>query len=304
MSLPPTIVHPPHAEIATGHTPAETLLAKPGSGLAEVPEQTKRRDGLFGTVIDLTLGWTVLAIVVLGAWEWAGRAGAISPVFFSYPSAIGGALVDGVRGDLLVLDARYTIISAVVGFGSASIAGILVAFGLSQVSYLRKLLSPIFTALNSLPRVALAPLFILWFGIGLLSHVVLAASLTFFVVFANTMAGIESVDQDHLLLARLQGASRWQTFHWFIVPSALPSIFVGLELGFIFAMLGTVTGEMIVGEAGFGVRLQRDAGVFNTKGYFATLLVLVLLSSIASGLFQLAKRPLMRWQSAHLLRRM
>jgi len=250
------------------------------------------------------VGWMVLAIVSLGTWEWAGRNGLISPIFFSYPSAIGVALIDGLRGDMLTLDARYTVIATVVGFVTAALGGIIVAFGLSQVAYLRKLLNPIFNALNSLPRVALAPLFVLWFGICLLSHIVLAASLTFFVVFANTMAGIESVDQDHLLLARLQGATRWQSFRWFIVPSALPSIFVGLELGFIFAMLGTVSGEMIAGEAGFGVRLQRDAGVFNTKGYFATLLVLVLVSAIASGLFQLAKRPLVRWQSVHLLRRL
>jgi NitT/TauT family transport system permease protein len=278
----------------------------PGGADAGTPATAApaRRRDLMGPKTDLAVGWLVLAIVSLGTWEWAGRNGLISPIFFSYPSAIGVALIEGLRGDMLTLDAKYTVIATVVGFVTAAVAGIIVAFGLSQIAYLRKLLNPIFNALNSLPRVALAPLFVLWFGIGLLSHVVLAASLTFFVVFANTMAGIESVDQDHLLLARLQGATRWQTFRWFIVPSAMPSIFVGLELGFIFAMLGTVSGEMIAGEAGFGVRLQRDAGVFNTKGYFATLLVLVLVSAVASGLFQLAKRPLVRWQSVHLLRRL
>jgi NitT/TauT family transport system permease protein len=288
---------------------SETLTpdgaARDGPGAPEVSGPARaRRHSLFGTKTDLALGWMILAIVTLGTWEYAGRHGLVSPIFFSYPSAIAQALVDGLRGDMITLDARYTVIATVVGFFTAALAGILVAFGLSQIAYLRRLLNPIFNALNSLPRVALAPLFVLWFGIGLLSHIVLAASLTFFVVFANTMAGIESVDQDHLLLARLQGATRWQAFRWFIVPSALPSIFVGLELGFIFAMLGTVSGEMIAGEAGFGVRLQRDAGVFNTKGYFATLLVLVLVSAVASGLFQLAKRPLVRWQSVHLLRRL
>ena len=289
----------------TLESPVEpTADGEPAGAPVAATTETSRRRGLVSPTLDLVLGWIVLAVIVLGVWEWAGRSGAISPIFFSYPSAIGVALVEGLRGDLITLDARYTVIATIVGFVTASLAGVLVAFGLSQVPYLRKLLSPIFTAFNSLPRVALAPLFVLWFGIGLLSHIVLAASLTFFVVFANTMGGIESVDQDHLLLARLQGATRWQTFRWFIVPSALPSMFVGLELGFIFAMLGTVSGEMIAGEAGFGVRLQRDAGVFNTKGYFATLLVLVLVSAIASALFQLAKRPLVRWQSVHLLRRL
>jgi len=251
--------------------------------------------------IALIFGWVVLIGVFGGLWEWAAATGRLNLLFFSSPSAIVGALIDGIRGDLITLHARYTLLAVFFGFVGAAVAGIAVAFILSQFAYVRKLLNPFFTALNSLPRVALAPLFVMWFGIGLFSHVVMAASLTFFVVFANTMAGIESIDQDHLLLARLQGATRWQTFSLFIVPSALPSIFVGLELGFIFGMLGTVSGEMIVGEAGFGVQLQRDAGIFNTKGYFATLLLLVLISAALSGLFQVAKRRLIRWQTFHLV---
>jgi len=263
----------------------------------------RRKRPLADRPVALVLGWVVLIGVLGGLWEWGAATGRLNLLFFSSPSAIGRAFVDGIRGDLLTLHARYTLVAVAVGFAGSAVTGIAVAFVLSQVPYLRKLMNPFFTALNSLPRVALAPLFVMWFGIGLFSHAVMAASLTFFVVFANTMAGIESVDQDHLLLARLQGASRWQTFRLFIVPSALPSIFVGLELGFIFGMLGTVSGEMIVGEAGFGVQLQRDAGVFNTKGYFATLLVLVLISAALSAVFQLAKRRLIRWQSLHLVRR-
>lgn len=244
-------------------------------------------------------GWTVVAALSLGLWEWAGETGRISPLFFSYPSAIFGALIDGLKGSLLT-DAQYTLTATVLGFSGSAVAGIATAFLLSQSPYLLKVSSPFFTAFNTLPRVALAPLFVMWFGIGLLSHLIMAASLTFFVVYANTMAGIESIDQDHLLLAKLQGASRWQTFRWFIVPSALPSIFVGLELGFIFGMLGTVSGEMIVGEHGFGVRLQRDAGIFNTKGYFATLITLMMLSTILTIAFQIAKRWLIRWKTVHI----
>ena len=251
--------------------------------------------------VAVVAGWVLVAVVFLAGWEWGGQTGRLNQLFFSRPSAVWAALVEGVRGTLITLDARYTLIAVALGFVSAALAGIGVAFALSQMPYLRRVANPFFTALNSLPRVALAPLFVMWFGIGLLSHVMMAASLTFFVVFANTMAGIESVDQDHLLLAKLQGATGWQTFKWFVVPSALPSIFIGLELGFIFGMLGTVSGEMIVGEAGFGVRLQKDAGIFNTPDYFATLFLLVLVSAALSAVFQLVKRRLIRWQTVHLL---
>lgn len=267
------------------------------------PEPVRRRKRLSQRPEAVIAGWMIVTAVFLGAWEWGGETGRLNQLFFSRPSAVWDALVLGVRGTLITVDARYTLVAVFLGFTSAALSGVAVAFMLSQMPYLRKVANPFFTALNSLPRVALAPLFVMWFGIGLFSHVMMAASLTFFVVFANTMAGIESVDQDHLLLARLQGATRWQTFKWFIVPSALPSIFIGLELGFIFGMLGTVSGEMIVGEAGFGVRLQRDAGIFNTSGYFATLFVLVLISALLAGVFQIAKRRLIRWQSLHLVSR-
>lgn len=282
---------------ASGETMDQQQMTKKHARIHR--KSSRRLDDLPGAVVA---GWITVTVVALGLWQWAGETGHINPLFFSYPSAIWGALLDGLKGDLLTVDARYTLVATVLGFASSAIAGIAAAFLLSQSPYLLKVLDPFLTAFNTLPRVALAPLFVMWFGIGLFSHLIMAASLTFFVVYANTMAGIESIDQDHLLLARLQGASRWQTFQWFIVPSALPSIFVGLELGFIFGMLGTVSGEMIVGEHGFGVRLQRDAGIFNTKGYFATLLTLMLISTILTIAFQMAKRSLIRWKTVHITR--
>lgn len=249
----------------------------------------------------VALWWAIIAVVMLGGWEWAGQNGRLHPIFFSYPSAIWQALLEGLKGDLITHDLRYTLLSVFLGFTSASIAGIAVAFLLAQSRFVQRVVNPYLVALNSLPRVALAPLFVMWFGIGLLSHLLMAASLTFFVVLANTSAGIEGIDQDHKLLARLQGASRWQTFRLFIIPSALPSIFVGLELGFIFGMLGTVSGEMIVGEHGLGVRLQKDAGMFNTAGYFATLFTLIVISAVLSVATQMLKRRLLKWQTMHVV---
>lgn len=270
--------------------PAAVLMAAPKKRFVEKP-------------IAAVIGWVTICVVGLSLWQWAGQTGRINVLFFSYPSAVWSELISGLSGDLLTIDTRTTLVSAFSGFVMAANAGVLLAFALSQLPFLNRVLHPFFIAFNSLPRIALAPLFIMWFGIGIFSNAVMAGSLTFFVVFANTMAGFEGVDQDHLLLSRLQGATRWQVFRYFVIPSALPSIFVGLELGFIFGMLGAVGGEMIAGERGLGVRLQRDAGVFNTAGYFATLFMLIIISSILMGLFQLIKRRMVRWQDAHLVKR-
>ncbi|MBN8960646.1 MAG: ABC transporter permease [Rhizobiales bacterium] len=266
-------------------------------------EAPKRRKPLADRPLAVVAGWIVLAGLMGGLWEWAGRSGQVNPLFISYPSAIGRALLKGLHGDLITVDARYTFVAVFLGFAGAAVLGIAVAFALAQNAYLKKVVDPFLTALNSLPRVALAPLFLMWFGIGLFSHVLMAASLTFFVVLANTTAGIESVDQDHLLLARLQGATRWQTFRLFIVPSALPGIFVGLELGFIFGTLGTVSGEMIVGEHGLGVRLSRDAGIFDTADYFGTLFALVVISALLTFCFQITKNRLLGWQRLHVVQK-
>lgn len=266
-----------------------------------VKPKARRMSGAEGQTAKVVLSWIIITVTLLGSWEWAGKHGYLHPIFFSYPSAIWQALVQGVRGDLITHDLRYTLMAVFLGFAGASVAGIATAFLLAQSRFAQRVVGPFLVALNSLPRVALAPLFVMWFGIGLLSHLLMAASLTFFVVLANTSAGIEGIDQDHKLLARLQGASRWQTFRLFTIPSALPSIFVGLELGFIFGMLGTVSGEMIVGEHGLGVRLQKDAGMFNTAGYFATLFVLILISALLSIITQSLKRRLLKWQKMHVV---
>lgn len=249
-----------------------------------------------GDRLKLALGWLVIAVVVFGGWQLFAALRWVNPTFAGKPSSIFTSLAHGLTGKMLTTDAVATTEATVLGFAVAAVAGILVAFLLTQVPYLRRATSPYLTALNSLPRVALAPVFVIWLGIGLAAHAVIAGSLTFFVVLANTMAGVDSVDPDHILLARLQGATRWQTFVKYIIPSGLPSIFVGLELGFIFGMLGEVSGEMIAGQAGLGVRLTGDGASFNMSDYFATLFLLVIITTIFALLFQAIGRRLLRWQ--------
>lgn len=244
------------------------------------------------------IGRLVVGTSVAIVWEWAARAHLINPVFIGQPSLILASFVDGLRGSLVTVDAAYTTFETVIGFVLASAAGIFTAFLLSQSRTLYAIFEPYFTALNSLPRVALAPLFLIWFGIGATSKIALAASLTYFVVFAATIAGVESVEPDHRLLARLMGASRWQFFTRFVVPSATPSIFAGLQLGLIYGMLGAVAGEMVAGQHGLGVRLTHDANQFATNSYFATLLLLALITIVISLGLRILRGRLLRWQES------
>jgi NitT/TauT family transport system permease protein len=247
-------------------------------------------------------GWVGVFVVVAGAWQLAAVHGVINPVFTGMPTRIGTKFLEAITGPALSVDARATVIAALIGAGAASVLGIASAFVLAQSDVWRRIFDPYFTVLNGLPRVALAPLFLLWFGIGLMSKIMLAASITFFVTFYNTMVGVDSVDRDHLLLARAMGASRLQVFLKFVVPSAVPSIFNGLQLGFVYGMLGTVASEMLAGEHGLGVLLTRQAALFQMDDYFATLMLLALATTAISGTLEFIRRRLLRWQRAHVVK--
>ena len=141
------------------------------------------------------------------------------------------------------------------------------------------LLNPILMALNAMPRIALAPLFMIWFGLGLGSKVAVGFSLTFFIVLSSTVAGGRGVNPDHITLARTLGASERQIFRKFVLPLAVPVIFNGLRLGLVYSLLGVVGGEIIAAEHGLGQALQLLAASFKTNGVFAIIILLSLISS-------------------------
>jgi NitT/TauT family transport system permease protein len=259
--------------------------------------KSANRDRMF-----VIAGWLAVLIVVGGSWQFAATHDLIDPVFTGMPTRIVMEFVRSIIGPALTVDAFATVTAALIGSGIASIVGVACAFALAQSDIWRRIFDPYFTVLNGLPRVALAPLFLLWFGIGPMSKIMLAASITFFVMFYNTMVGVDSVDRDHLLLARAMGASRLQVFMKFVVPSAIPSIFTGLQLGFVYGMLGTVASEMLAGRAGLGVLLTRQAALFQMDGYFATLMLLALATTAISGTLEIIRRRLLRWQRAHIVK--
>lgn len=248
-------------------------------------------------------GWLALALAIFGGWEWAVRSEKLDPVYVGQPSKIFTHVLEMLTTPLIASDALDTFAGTLLGWALASVAAIVVTLLLTRSRYLMRVIDPFFTALNSLPRVALAPLILLWFGIGMPSKVALSFSLAFFVVASNTRAGVESAEADRLLLARVLGASNLQTFMKFVLPGAVPNIITGLQLGFIFGMLATVAGEMIAGQSGLGVRLQYFASAFRMNEYFATLVILVIGTTAFSGLLTLLRRHLLRWQQTELGRR-
>lgn len=234
--------------------------------------------------------------LLLGSWEYPSAHGWLSATFFGQPSGIAEFLANNVADGKLWTDLGYTLAGTAMAFVLG--ASLAIAVGLAFVRFpaLEHFLEPYFSALNVMPRIALAPLFILWFGLGLGSKVAIGFSLTFFIVLSATVAGMRGVSADHLTLCRTLGARPAQVFFSVTLPGAVPVLFSGLRLGLIYALLGVVGGEIIASEKGLGQSLAYLGSTFNLNGVMALLLVLALLGvSVVRGMTWIEKR-LLHWQ--------
>ena len=242
--------------------------------------------------------WRLAILAIFfSAWEWAAATKTIDPILIGRPSGIVTYLVRElfVTGSLYK-DLGYTMLATLLAFVLGSVGGILVGMLFITRPNIEAVLSPILQALNAMPRIALAPLFLIWFGLGIGSKIAIGFSLTFFIVLTNTVAGGRGVNPDHITLARTLGATERQIFQKFTLPSAVPVIFNGLRLGLVFALLGVIGGEIIASEHGLGQTLAVLAASFKTNGVFAVIILLALIGvAITWGMTWLEDR-LLRWR--------
>ena len=233
----------------------------------------------------------------LGTWELAMRQEWLSAAFFGQPTGIVAFLWDGfVSGRKLWLELGYTILGTVVSFLLGSVLAL--ALGLVFVMFpkVEHAMDPYLTVLNAMPRLALAPLFLLWFGLGIGSKIAVGTSLSFFIVLANTVAGIRGASQDLVVLSRSLGATPRQVFFKVTLPSAVPVIFSGLRLALIYSMLGVVGAELIAAEHGLGQQLAYLQATFNMNGVMALLVLLAMLGMVVTQGMTRLEKAMLRWQ--------
>lgn len=243
--------------------------------------------------------WTLRAAVFVGflaLWTAAVDRAWVDEFFVSRPSAVWDSLVEYFRTGDIWRHGSVTVRSTIYGFAAGSFAGVLVGMGFARFPLIDRVFSPYLAALNAMPRVALAPLFILWFGIGSSSKVWFAFSLVFFIVLINTEAGIKGVDLELTTTAKVMGANEWQRFTKVIFPAAVPTIFAGLRLGFVYALLGVVFGEMLASREGLGQQITFYAGTYRMHGVLSTLVILATISIALNAIIVRLQAWLLRWQ--------
>jgi ABC-type nitrate/sulfonate/bicarbonate transport system, permease component len=248
----------------------------------------------------------VLPVGLLLAWELlsgdpAEQPGVLIDSFFvSKPSEIWAALLGWVEEGELLESIQATVVATVYGFALGALLGILVGIVLGSSPMLGDIFRPIIISLNAIPRLALVPLFILWFGFGLGSKVALVSIIVFFLVFYSTYEGVRDVEQRLIDVLKVMNASRLTVQLKVRIPSAATWIIQGLRVSVPYALVAAVTAEIIGANTGIGYLIQRSAGNFFTAGVFAGIAVLVVVSVIINALVTVLENRLLRWKPRNL----
>jgi NitT/TauT family transport system permease protein len=272
---------------ASSSAPGPALTAAAADEYAAGPDLFHRR---------VVIARTALCCGFLAAWQIAVSAGLIDAFWISSPVLVAEELWRLIVTGELLTDVWMTVSEALIAFVVASALGVISGLLLSRSPFWDEVMAPIIVALNSLPRIALAPLIILWFGVGVTAKVVTAFSLIYFILLVNTLGGAKNVDNDIMTIAQLMGASKRDLLWKVTLPSALPWIFAALSIALTYSLLGVIVAEILASNQGLGYLIAASAGNFNTAGVFAALVVLAAIAwAFSTGMRKLEAR-LLRWK--------
>lgn len=246
------------------------------------------------------LGVTVVRVAIIGGffllWEIAsGRW--IEPFLISSPSRIFTSLIAGFQSGDLLQHTWVTFEEIAIGFPVGAISGIALGYAFGRSRVLADIFEPIIIALNGIPRTALAPLFIVWLGIGLWSKVGVVFLLTFFLNFFITYTGMRQMDQEYIDLARLMRVKGWKLTFKVIFPAISPYLFTGIRTSIPFAVIGAIVGEFVASTEGVGFFIRMSAGIFKTADVFVGIIVLMIMVIIMDKIAELIERRALRWQT-------
>lgn len=251
--------------------------------------------------ISATLGSLIASLAIgFALWELLVRWFEMPSYVLPSPSAVMAALADGL-GQNPASRASFwyhladTLTATLAGFAIGSVLGLVMAAAMAEFRIVERLLFPYVAAIQSLPKVAIAPLYVIWFGYQIHSKIAMAVTLALFPVLLNALQGFLSVDRDRLELMASLDASRWQVFWLVKLPASLPLIFAGLNLGIVYALLGALVAEFIGAQRGMGVMVLQLQSVNDTAGVFAILIVLAVVGYVLISAVRMLQQRIVFW---------
>jgi NitT/TauT family transport system permease protein len=246
-------------------------------------------------VTSVQVSRLLFALLFLAAWEF-GADRLFDSFFFSTPVRILTQVAHELVDPGFYRDLGVTALEMAVGFTVGAGSGIGLGVLLARWEYAAKVLDPFLLALYSIPRIALAPMLIVWFGIGYSSKIFLGATLVFFITFFNTLSGIRSVDKALCDIARVMKATEWQIFRKVMLPSASSWILTSVKISLPFALVGVILGEFLVSSQGLGYRLNRYSTSYNITGALAIVFLMMSIMLVLTAITNAIEARVLRWR--------
>jgi len=238
----------------------------------------------------------VLLMVLLIVWEASVRLFEVPAFILPSPSAVGLGLWRGFASGLYFQHIAVTVYEVLLGFALGCSLGFVLGVAIALNRYVAYFLYPYIVMFLSMPKVALAPLIVLWFGLGVTSKIVTAALVSFFPLMINTIAGLNAADNDRVDLIRSLGGTQFQVFTMLRLPTALPMIIAGLEIAITLSLIGTVVAEFLGAEQGLGMLMQSMNLVMDVAGSFSILIVLAMVGLILNQTLLAIRRRVLFWE--------
>jgi NitT/TauT family transport system permease protein len=291
------------AQVARSETPAPNAAVGRTRAAGKVKKQKKNKVvvGATGAKAKLS-GASLLAVqlgllvALLGLWQVTYNYAGSNKLVVSNPQLVWKAFVAWQDKGTFWPDLWSTVSAALIALVASAVIGIALGIGLALSPSVEAVVSPFLDAINAMPRIALAPVFVIYFGIGSTSKIVLAFTLVVFIITINTRAGVASADPELLRLSVVMGANKWQRFYKVLLPVAVPSIFAGLRLGLIYSLLGVVGAELIASTAGLGQQISASSAAFDLGTVYAALIVLAIIAAAFNAASGRIEKAILRWQ--------
>jgi NitT/TauT family transport system permease protein len=237
----------------------------------------------------------VLAVILVGT-EIGVRYGAMSELFFSSPTQVFKALLTQWSNGTFLQDTGITVFETLLGLVAGSLVGMFVGLILPQLRFASNVFEPFLMVLNGIPVIVIAPLFILWLGLGILSKIGISVYIVFFAMFIPVYTASLRLDTTFIDALRVMGASRSQIFWKVIVPSSLPSVYTGLKIGSGLALIGAVIGEFVASRAGLGHMILYASGTLDTPTLYLGIITLALFAAALSFAIDALGPVFIRWR--------
>lgn len=253
-------------------------------------------DYLRSDVVQQKLKIFLVIFIALLAWEFSVRSGFINSFYASQPTAIIKDFYGFIVSGEAVPHILTTLSESILGLILGTLTGILFGVVLGQIRFLADVLEPIISALYGIPKLALAPIFILWFGLGMESKIFISSLLVFYLVFFSTFEGIRSVDANIIAAVKIMGANRYQVFSRVTLPSCVPWIITGVRGGIGASLLGAIVGEYMGASGGLGWMVQYSTTTYQVDRVMTCLLILLIIGLIYSKTLRLIENRILRWR--------